>query len=65
MKRMLLLLAGLAGFFIGLGLIMPAVALWRRGTQDTAMVYGPLLLGILLMAGALVAARKGLARRRA
>lgn len=65
MKRTLLLVAGVAGLLIGLGFILPAVDLWRRGTPNTAMVYGPLLLGLLLIAAALLAARKGLTRPQA
>lgn len=55
MKRVLLSLAGVAGLLIGTGFIFPAVALWRSGSPDTAMIFGPLVLGILLVAGALLA----------
>ena len=57
MKRVILSLASVAGLLIGTGLIFPAVALWRSGSPDTAMIFGPLLLGILLVAGAVVAFR--------
>lgn len=57
MKRVILSLAGVAGLLIGTGFIFPAVALWRSGSPDTAMIFGPLLLGILLVAGAAVAFR--------
>ncbi|MBN8246392.1 MAG: hypothetical protein J0L84_02995 [Verrucomicrobia bacterium] len=54
MKKTLLILAGVAGVLIGLGLILPAVALWRSGSSDTAWIAGPLLVGTLLAAGSLL-----------
>lgn len=65
MKRILYLVAGAAGFLVGLGFIMPAIALWRRGSPDTPMVVGPLLLGLFLIVAAVAAARRGMARPRA
>ncbi|MFO1461359.1 MAG: hypothetical protein U1G08_18400 [Verrucomicrobiota bacterium] len=57
MKRVLLSLAGVAGVLLGTGFIFPAVALWRSGSPDTAMIFGPLVLGIVLIAGAVMSFR--------
>ena len=59
MKRILLFSAGVVGVLIGLGLIMPAVALWRSDSQQTSGIVLPLLLGVGLVAGALLALVKG------
>jgi 4-hydroxybenzoate polyprenyltransferase len=65
MKRILLMGAGVVGVLVGLGFIMPAVALWRQGGTDTLRVILPLFLGVALMAGALLALLKGASRTRA
>ena len=51
MKRILLSLAGLVAVLVGLGFVMPAVALWRQfGTMPGSSV-SLLLLGLLLTLG--------------
>ena len=62
MKRILLLIAGPAGFLVGLGFILPAVALWRSGSPDTVMIAGPLLLGGVLIGASVFAVHRGLVR---
>lgn len=65
MKRILLLSAGVVGVLVGLGLIMPAVALWRSGSPQTLNIILPLLIGGGLLAGAFVALVKGAAKSHA
>ena len=65
MKRILLLVAGIVGVLVGLGLIMPAVALWRQDSSQTSNIVLPLLLGGGLVAGAWVALVRGAAKSRA
>ena len=65
MKRSLLIVAGILGVFIGFGFIFPAVALWRQNGPDTLKVFMPLILGSVLVFGALVAFAKGATGRRA
>ena len=54
MKRILLIVAGIVGLLIGLGLIMPAVALWRQGSPETFDIVVPSALGCVLMLGGAV-----------
>ena len=65
MKRILLIVAGIVGVLVGLGLILPAVALWRQGSPETSNIVVPLLFGGMLVLGALVALAKGASRSRA
>ncbi|HTH48140.1 MAG TPA: hypothetical protein VMB21_11550 [Candidatus Limnocylindria bacterium] len=62
MKRILLLVAGVVGVLVGLGLIMPAVALWRSGSPQTSSIAFPLFLGLGLVAAAVLALVKGAAK---
>ncbi len=62
MKRILLLVAGVAGALVGLGFIMPAVAWWRQSGFDGLRVALPLLLGAVLVLGATTALAKGATR---
>jgi hypothetical protein len=62
MKRILLLVAGVAGGLVGLGFIMPAVAWWRQSGFDGLRVALPLLLGVVLVLGATTALAKGTTR---
>jgi hypothetical protein len=59
MKRILLLIAGVVGVLVGLGLIMPAVALWRDQGPGSRDIMPPLLIGVALVLGALFAIIKG------
>ena len=61
MKRILLLVAGVAGGLIALGFILPAVAWWRQSGFDGVRVALPLLLGVVfvLVLGATTALAKG------
>lgn len=65
MKRSLILIAGVIGILVGFGFIMPAIALWRSGSPDTAMIFGPLLLGAVLLGAAALAVCKAMVRDRA
>jgi hypothetical protein len=65
MKRILLLVAGVAGGLVGLGFIMPAVAWWRQSGFDGLRVALPLLLGVVLVLGATAALAKGADRSQA
>jgi hypothetical protein len=65
MKRILLLVAGVAGGLIALGFILPAVAWWRQSGFDGVRVALPLLLGVGLVLGATVALAKGATRSQA
>ena len=62
MKRILLLVAGVAGVPVALGFILPAVAWWRQGGFDGVRVALPLLLGVVLVLGATVALAQGAPR---
>lgn len=59
MKRILSSVAGVAGMLVGLGLILPAVALWRQNSPATGGIVGPLILGGALMLGGGVALARG------
>lgn len=48
MKRILLALAGVAALLVGLGFIMPAIALFHRNGSVSMGVMGPLALGTML-----------------
>ena len=67
MKRILLLVAGVAGTLVGLGFIMPAVAWWRQSGFDGVRVALPLLLGVVfvLVLGATTALTQGATRSQA
>ena len=65
MKRILLLVAGVAGVPVALGFIMPAVAWWRQSGFDGLRVALPLLLGGVLVLGATAALAKGTTRSQA
>lgn len=59
MKRILLIVAGIVGVLVGLGLIMPAVALWRDQGPGARDLMPPLLIGVALVLGALFAIVRG------
>ncbi len=67
MKRILLLVAGVAGVPVALGFIMPAVAWWRQSGFDGVRVALPLLLGVVfvLVLGATTALTQGATRSQA
>ncbi len=65
MKRILLLVAGVAGVPVALGFIMPAVAWWRQSGFDGLRVALPLLLGVGLVLGATTALTQGATRSQA
>lgn len=65
MKRILLLVAGVAGGLIALGFILPAVAWWRQSGFDGVRVALPLLLGVVLVLGATAALAQGAPRSQA
>ena len=55
MKKLLLSVAALVGLLVGLGFIMPAVALWRdQGALHAGGVW-PVLGGVILMLAGLAA----------
>ncbi len=62
MKRILLLVAGVAGGLVGLGFIMPAVAWWRQSGFDGLRVALPLLLGVVLVFVLVLGATTALAK---
>jgi hypothetical protein len=64
MKRILLLVAGVAGLLIGLGFIMPAVALWRHEGSMPGSSVALLALGIGLSMTGVGAALRGIAQGR-
>ena len=58
MKRILLVLACVASLLVGLGFIMPAVALFQRSGSLSVGIIGPLALGtVLAVAGTVVFVR--------
>ena len=64
MKRILFLVAGVAGLLIGLGFIMPAVAQWwHEGAMPSSSV-ALLALGIGLSMAGVGAALRGIAQGR-
>jgi len=65
MKRILPLVAGVAGVPVALGFIMPAVAWWRQSGFDGVRVALPLLLGVGLVFGATTALAQGTPRSQA
>ena len=65
MKRILLLVAGVAGGLVGPGFILPAVAWWRQSGFDGLRVALPLLLGVVLVLGATTALAQGATRSQA
>ena len=64
MKRTLLLVAGVAGLLIGLGFIMPAVALWRHEGSMPGSSITLLALGIGLSIAGIGAALRGIVQGR-
>ena len=64
MKPAVKIVLGVAGVLVGLGFIMPAVALWR--TQGALPIgdIGLLLLGLILTAGGLYSGTTGIRRLR-
>lgn len=54
MKRILLVLAGVAALLVGLGFIMPAIALLQRNGSLSIGIVGPLALGTLLAVAGIV-----------
>ena len=69
MKRILLLVAGVAGVPVALGFILPAVAWWRQSGFDGVRVALPLLLGVglvfVFVLGATTALTQGAPRSKA
>ncbi len=64
MKKLAFVLAASVGFFVGLGLVLPAVALWRDyGVLRTSVVV-PLLGGTLMMLCGLAAGAAALRQPR-
>ena len=62
MQRTIMILLGVLAFLIGTGLILPALAKLKTGTQTEAW---PLPLGILLVLVGVSAALYGMMRRKA
>lgn len=63
MKRILLALAGVVALLVGLGFIMPAVALFRSQGALSAGNSTLLLLGCLMALGGIVLVGTGIRRR--
>ena len=51
MKRILFTLAGVVAVLVGLGFVMPAVALWRQEGALAGVNVALLLLGVVLALG--------------
>jgi hypothetical protein len=61
MKRIIYIVPGLVGVFVGLGFVLPALA--RLKAQDAIPTCGLLFLGLVMMAGGIGAAVYAAVRR--
>jgi hypothetical protein len=65
MKKIIIILAGVFGMFIGTGLILPALAWYRDHGAMPAEHLEPLLLGAVIVVGGLSTAIYGFKKRKA